>query len=719
MITKKTSKKAINFISSLCLVLLLPLISCGQKESSPDSPMLTSAESIRYSEETTIIDYLDKTPTINTWKKTASYMYCEASSSIDGNKTIVRASLDGVDVYPLELINDEEFLLAYDVYSKGETDDVILLTYSDKFHIKQWREDYGLSDVAVISFGELNEYPFEIVHVNEDNFLFLSSKNVYIFNTENGIKKISCPGEFFVSIISSNKGTYVMSETKKGTTLLSRLDISSGKLELTCELSFKGLHAGFGDKGILITDGKTIFSFSYETQTVSQLYDLSEINLRREWIKGFFPQDGKLFLICDTARENNIVRLIVLTPQYSESDTFSSSYESPDNTIKIYCPYGAEYVQSDLADYGFIDEFLVDNPDYSVEILSNESEPEAVFLNEKCPDIVFFPFGFQENYIVNGYLCDLSPYITDSQQMSIDNFLPAQLDKYKKNGKLYALPQKFHVQTLVCKKSYYSKNGWDLNEFIAWIDNNSPLYLSCGLSKQSVLQLCLDGIIAEYVDSKNKTAIFDSESFVTLIERINNLKIEAANNDYISLIPACFERPEIFAENFLYYTSISSPGDIALMKRVMNDELSFVGYPGMEPHERGKLINSNIFGVYVNARNKDAAYQFIEYCLCKKSKPGHGSSACSSVDYIRNANMASSIDTINISYNGIELSYEVTNADIETLNNVIDNASSGSNNDDRIKAILIEELTSLFENEASAQKIAKVIQSRVNIILSE
>lgn len=474
-------------------------------------------------------------------------------------------------------------------------------------------------------------------------------------------------------------------------------------------------------------------------------------------LKGWNVADESPVMICNyidsdlsTSYMNNIVSY--------NSDTFIVVYMDDTKTIlsqlnkvnpedvkdKKVITIGGRYIgyqiKKRVVDYNKNnDNYRIQLVEYSDYDTADEANGGLTRLNldiaaGKGPDIYLLDETMPiESYISKGLFEDVKPMMEKSG-LNIDDYASNAMELYKKDNKLYCVVPSFYVQTYVAKQSLTDNiEKWDVksaNELINKLPEGSSLFEY--KTKDDVLAEGINYAGNNYIDWDKGTCNFNSEEFIGLLELANSFpkEIDYEGIDYTGLWDNSYRDNKVVLMN-VYMGEI---GDINYIEKGnIGEKVNFVGFPAGD--NGGSIITSNMcLAISSKCSSKDEAWEFISYYL---SEDYQSSEECYGFPVLKKCLEAQIQKAIQKPYymdeNGNKVEYDqyyyigdkeilITPMSIERANEVYDyvlsvKQRSFANNE--ISKIINEEVQGYFEGQKSAQEVANIIQSRVEIYVKE
>jgi ABC-type glycerol-3-phosphate transport system substrate-binding protein len=339
----------------------------------------------------------------------------------------------------------------------------------------------------------------------------------------------------------------------------------------------------------------------------------------------------------------------------------------------------------------------------------------------------------------------LYKFLADEPELK-ENLLPFVTDSVDINGVLPQMITKFTVNTLIGKtKNLGDGIGWSIGDMLEMYKSlPDDVILSYELSQYLLQNYVLDNIISECVDYINGTCDFNKQGFKDYIE-------------LYSLLPEYFDVWQIRdytqfqKDNYakcrndeMLLGAVSSIGNVITYVNEIrlyfrDEEVNIIGFPTMNGDTGGDYINSNGFSILNTSKNKDAAWEFIKFCLSDEFAerstnlfmmiPTTDAMKIYN-DWFRKQYIYYSDNKLDFEYSSSEdfdfeavygsgLLEQINDEWIDEFNTYLDTVDHYVYKDRDVANIVNEELSAYVNSNKSIDATINAIQSRVSIYMSE
>ncbi len=654
-------------------------------------------------------------------------------------------SLDVSDVPALVVKIDGPQVLAFDVLSYEAGKDIlsILTKEEDKCVLVEYDQNG-----AEIKRFELTDENFVEAHMTDmvkckDGFYIAYNANLLAVFDESGnvLNIINCPGAGYQDAVLLKDGDVYVTYQESNSTkcYLTKVNINSATLSELIDIpeNVQLICEGQEDS-LLMMDNEVLYRFNISTKNAEEILKITEYNISQYRICAWDAlNDSIRMIIWDSTNMGKPVQLVTLSLK-SEEELAKERAEAVNNPsdigkydvdgkqiITFYDPSG---LGSMLIGTHIINDFNEDNEQYTLVMHSDSPNVETVLASQDSPDLMFvFDSTDIEVYQRGGYLQDLRPYIEVSEILSFDNLQESIVAGFTYDGGLYALPTNCTLETLRCLQTQIGdKKSWTVNEFLKWLEETPDVRGSLGLSKESILEYCLRGNLESYVVFEQGYADLTSEEFKNTLFRISQLKLDP--NVYSELTESDKEK------KYLLNNYVSNAFDMVQDEQFYGESIVNMGYPCDNGSSKIILESMTNMCIMSNSDCKEGAFAFIEYCLMY---PQYQMMEVES-GLLANGGFLGSLWMVNsLLEKELELYeesvmwdesdsgemsvtvYEITEEHKATLLNMLANAEPDTYEKRIIREIILEEVQPYFIGQKDLDTVCEIMQSRVNILLSE
>lgn len=534
---------------------------------------------------------------------------------------------------------------------------------------------------------------------------------------------------------------------------LALIDTEKGAFGESVPVGFNAYNMipGTGDYDLYYTSGSSFYGFSMETGESEKLFS---------------------WLSCDVNGDRlgniNVNKDGVITGFIGEWDEKSETYSLQRVTVKKV-PYDSVPHKEIITmacvnyDYQVVDQLLKfnrANDKYRIELKDyseyNTDEDYTLGLTKlnteilagNVPDILGISGLNYTQLASKGLLEDLYPYIDADEELNRDDFFQNVLGAMEVNGKLCVTVPTFVIDAVAgAAKVVGDEPGWTYDELKAALATmpEGCTVLDQYTTKGDILQSCLALDMDNFVDWGTGECRFDSEQFIDLLEFANSFPTDFdwENYEYSEEDDLTLRLSQ--GRQMLIRTSVYSIEDLMYnnYEQYFGGDMTYIGFPTTSG--TGNMISSLRSGYAMSAKSeyKDVIWQFLrtffmeEYQEDSWSLPSSRKvfekkleDACT-IQYQKDENDNYLLDddgekipivrarVYNPATGGDEAVYCLSEEQAAKLTELIESTTKVANYDSDIYDIVSEQAQAYFEGQKSAEEVARLIQSKANIVVNE
>lgn len=353
----------------------------------------------------------------------------------------------------------------------------------------------------------------------------------------------------------------------------------------------------------------------------------------------------------------------------------------------------------------------------------------------KGPDILSADRENLATLAEKGCLMDLSDTISEEEFNLLDSFF-----KYGSlDGKLYLTSHSMNYTMLATLSENIDEDNWTISGFIDAIEEKEisghpyewVIVRATDPAETEdlfdVFMRCIDA--SNFIDWEKKTCHFDSPLFIKVLN-ISKKYNEKASKNPISE-HELEKQIELLREGkvLALYNPVSSLNKYSETNRIIGNDAKFIGYPSDKDNGM-RIVYAESLGINKKSNHKDAIIDFIKYFYSYEN-------SCELWNEVRTDIYEDRIEFDEMSNKYVIQKHDNEGRLVTTEMVVKENGEDYSDEyyqylerfvvadfgKDRatniIKDIIYEEAESYFNGAKSAEEVAKLIQSRISILLSE
>ncbi len=351
------------------------------------------------------------------------------------------------------------------------------------------------------------------------------------------------------------------------------------------------------------------------------------------------------------------------------------------------------------------------------------------------PDILIMSGQSVDKYVAKGLLADIGKLIENDEELSSVEFMDNVFNAYSIDGKLYQVIPQFYVRTMIAKEALVGdRTSWTMEDMYQLQDSqpeDTKMFGDLTRDNFFALVMAYDG--ADLVDVDTGKCNFDSPEFIAMMEYAKTLPEEIVYDD------AYWEEYSYesqFREDkaLLCETFISGVSNLNYtVNGLFGEDISYIGFPTASG--QGSVIDvGDTYCISAKSANQDAAWEFLRYYLTDEfqdemnyglsiQKDNFDAKAKEAlerpyyIDY-ETGEKVEYDETIYINGEEIKLS-PMSQEQLDEAVNMICSVEKATYNNQELMNIINEEMGGFYAGQKTAQEVAGIIQSRVQLFVDE
>lgn len=525
------------------------------------------------------------------------------------------------------------------------------------------------------------------------------------------------------------------------------IDIRKGEMveELALPENFSnynvsdGVNSGYD---LILTSNNGVYGYNFGDTEYTLIMDYINSDLATYRVNNvtFIDSDHFIAMYNDVVDYNSHVANFTKVPPE----------EVPDREVLVMASYGKDTeVTKKIIEFNqSSDKYRITVNDYS-QYSTNEDYYAGIdklnneIISGNIPDIISCSARLPiANYVSKGILADFYELMEEDETINREDYCENVFQAYEIDGKLYEMPTSFYIWTVYGKTSVFGDKTsltWDeLDAVLAEYPGSSAFN---NLTKTDILSTALRFNYSKLVDSKTGECYFNSDMFKEILEFANTYpetidweKLYQDEDYWINY------ETQLFIEN----RTLLNQGTIYnFFEGWMNGYYRFaeattpVGFPTDEGIG-STLAAISSYAISAKSANKDGAWEFVKSFITEEAQMKEERS-----DYwglpILKAALEDSAQYITqkpyyIDAEGNKVEYEntvwINNQEVaiepateeeaqKWIDFVLSVEVKGSYDYDDALEIINEEAAAYFSGQKTVEAVMEIIQSRMNIFISE
>lgn len=385
--------------------------------------------------------------------------------------------------------------------------------------------------------------------------------------------------------------------------------------------------------------------------------------------------------------------------------------------------YGYQYQQMEQA----VLEFNRTNTRYQIVIKNYKEDTSVSFddakallyadiLSDNPPDIIELTNLDVADLAEKGVFEDLTPYLERSNIVSREDFVESVLNAYFLEGRQVTVPLQFTIHTLLGKSSEVGKMpGWTLEDVLTYAKEHPEAKLIDYITKEGALEVCIRYNSAHFVDFETGECHFDSPEFIQVLQFANQFPAEVNYNEERKTASLIREGQVLLAEAY-----ISDVESYQIYLNGFGEDITSIGYPTVDGSPGVYLTGDVMYGICATGDCKEGAWSFVESILGEEETFVFYLPARKDLLEEMFVTAMNTEKTGIWGYDGWQTQLDKATPDeVEAVKEIIDMARLETYANELIFDMIKEEAGAYFSGQKTAEEVAKIIQSRVEIYVNE
>ena len=632
------------------------------------------------------------------------------------------------------ILSDEE--MNFDLGNDGSGSDEYYMVKYDQNGTEVWRKAL---DTTTESYYFVNTF----LLADNDTLLVSDANGIHKFNTSDGGKK----SDIVIDGIESDEygvSTYVykLGDGNFGALVNAaeqsfyKIDIKSDKATEVGSVDSTfyeyAFYSGAGSHDLFAAGTEGVYTYNLGDEKVSMILNFVDSDIDTYGV-------SQLVALSDT-------ELLCLIP--SDDMTYHLSYltkvdpkvVSNRQQIILGCNYIDYDVRAQIIKFNKTnDKYRVVISDYSKFDSDSDMSGGANKLNTdivsgNAPDILVLDSDMPvDSYISKGLFEDMTDYFKNDPELSKNKYMDHVMEAFKTDGKMFKLIPSFSVETVVAPTSDVGKDDytWSIDELEKLVKEKNIEHKNIfgPLARDEVMEMALSLSGSQYIDWSTLTCSYNSDSFIHLLEFVNEFPEELTEDDYGYDTSTYYRRNMALAERLYLFTFSDFNYE---EKGTFGQDLQPVGFPS--DNGSGSALYPNLqLTMSASSKVKEGCWEFMRYFLTddyQKNIDGAWPVSMSKIDEL--AEKAKKKPTY-IDENGKEVEYDdtwyvgeqeiiidpMTDEEVNEILDFLNSIDQVGNANDAVASIIYEEAAAYFSGQKTAAEVADIIQSRVQIYVNE
>lgn len=422
--------------------------------------------------------------------------------------------------------------------------------------------------------------------------------------------------------------------------------------------------------------------------------------------------------------------------------TYVAPEDIPDKSVLVL---GGNYVSSDMKQR--VVEFNRSSDKYRIVVKNYEqynsyedysagiTQLNNDIITGQMPDILITDGLPVDNYVAKGLFEDIGALLAADEELSKVEYVENVFEAYKVNGKLYYVIPNFNVCTMIGKTSVVGdRTTWtmaEMQELVKSLPEGTEIIGE--LTRPYFFNMVLQYCGSDFVDVETGKCEFNSQNFIEMMEFAKTLPQELSEDYYGEDFWMSYESRYREGRTVLMGTTIASIQNMNYtINGMFGEDVSFIGFPTMSG--QGSYINAyNSYAISSRSLHKEGAWEFLRYYLTEECQAelGWGLPTIKKL-FLENAQKATQRPYY-LDEEGNKVEYDdyfwmndeqiklepMTQAQVDEIVQFIYSVDKVYYNNEEVRNIINEDMEAFYTGQKTAQDVANIIQSRVQLYVDE
>jgi len=639
--------------------------------------------------------------------------------------------------------SDNKAIITYTEYYEDNTDPDNYI-WENYFYIAKVDERGNVIDKFDVSTYNIS-YVNSLTLLKDNSFVMYANDSLYRFDSDcNLIAQKEIGNAIYLNTFFTLKDGSLCANywSDEGKEVIKKLDINS--LELGDEvknpvsLDNYGIMSGTDEYDVLFRTSGSIYGYNFGDAETKEIFNLINSDVNTSYFNSFSVLPDGSYIGTYTEYTDNTNKTVVA--KYTKLDP-------KDYVEKTVLTLGCVYIDTEIRSQVVAfnkksDKYRIAIKDYSIyNTDDNYSAGNDKFNSDvasgQAPDIIIADDpSFVGNLASKGLFANLYDFLDKDSTVDKNDIWPNLLKSCETDGKLYEIVPSFYIQTLAGKKSVLGdRTGWTMDEMIAF-EKNLPegTALLQRMSREAFLSMMLYSLGNDYVDMKNATCNFNSDSFKAILTYSAGLPAESEmdyDDEFYSEYNSQWRENKVVLYNW-YCANADSYQEI--IRGYLGEDISIVGYPTADGSNGSLIWYYSSVAISSKCKNQEGAWEFVKTFLSKEYQSGQTWGIPASMSQFAENAKSTMTRPSYTNYDGTVEYYDntwwigdtsivmdpLTQAEVDNLTNFIKSVDKkASSVDSSIIEIIDDEAASFFSGQKNVDDVVNIIQNRVSTYIKE
>lgn len=558
----------------------------------------------------------------------------------------------------------------------------------------------------------------------DGNFCLTIDRKILVLNSQGKLMFETSPNiKWFLDINTTSEGTpvFLAADVEEGL-CVGIIDVEKGGLGKV----YRGIQGGNTTGGIVtgfhsemyLNCNDKVYNYDVNDGSLSEEFRWNESNLLSKEVKYLMQiSDGNFVAVLSESNNNE---------EYNTKIAYLNKTPRSEADMRTVLVLGTltngEWIQAVANYYNGI------SNDYRVEVKSyfeNEIQLQLDLVSGQGPDILDTTGLDVSQLEAKGLIEDLTPYLAKDEDLKDVEFFDSVCKANTVNGKLICLPPYFQIETLYARVSEFGNiGGLTIEAMYECIKEKEDDRRIFSVDQNLLLRILLAQNASQFIDWNSGECNFNSKEFIAFLECAKNYGM--TDEEEQRLIEEIDDGGR-YESAMLEYDYMLNALSYKSMCVEFGEAATCIGFPVSDESGGNGSTIENLYGFLMcsSSENKEGVWNFLKmllmgdyYDILMEEEPGNMAFPIRKDIFEQAFDEWMEIGEVS-DFNGQEHEISLTQEDKDYIVNLIECTDRLSNHNYEIYKIIEEETQAFYQNQKSANEVAEIIQSRVQLYVNE
>ncbi len=483
-----------------------------------------------------------------------------------------------------------------------------------------------------------------------------------------------------------------------------------------------------GGSKLYMNSDTSLYIYDVATQTSEEILNWIDCDINTNNLNGFTVlSDGSFVAVTTQYNYSEETQTSSTTIELATIKEVPAASVVQKKVITLAMLYMDYELKEDIIKFNKTnEEYRIKVKTYVDDSYSNYEDAITQFNTEiatgSMADIIIIPAYESIDYAnlaAKGVFADLNEFFENDPEIKKDDFITNVFDTLSIDGKLYGIADSFSILSLVGKtEDVGDGDSWTFADVKALMEKHPDAMLMDYITKEYAIQFLTRYSMDSFYNVETGECSFNSQEFIDVLELANSFPTEYNwDEDTYESQPSKLRSGKVLLCDVYIY----SFDEYQLYEGLYNADVNYIGYPTASGSGSVAQFN-DIMTISAKSKNKDGAWEFIRQFITPEAQEDIQweipvNKQCFEdllTEAMNNENEGSWY------YDDVEVKMgKLTEEDAQNIRDLVYGITSSASYNEEMYNIILEDAKAYFEGDKSAQEVADIIQSRVQLYVDE